>query len=470
MLAMKKFLNYWIFLLIAMAIAVSCNKDEEEIPPVNEEPETGILKLSLALDIEELDARVKEVNTDNFIVKIYEVGESEPVMTFPVFSDMPDEVELETGTYYVEAQNIDPPEPAAFEQPWYYGISEEFNIDKEDLVEVIVDCTLANYKVAFVYSDAVRDNFTTWNATATRMVGGESLMWPGDFAEEGYFLLGDPFEPVQALSIEVHLEYEKEFEEGVITRDFYATIDPPSAATLYRVNIDAELQDGIISIGINVDDGFDIVDINPVSSVTFSGPGSVDEIEGGATIDEDPANPQQGFGRDLVKWYLSDVWLADHRTVLWGPAPDEIKGSMNGGDFDANETMDFDLGESDLAGGFMVFTGSTSFVRADNGLTQNVELRFELTVKDKVTQTARILNSPTQYGLPPSIGGLVELTGINDEVEVDFVILARSAGGSTWFNFLAYYDSAPTPPGPSPSEGGGNAHTSFTGGFYWSNQ
>ena len=461
---MKSLLKFWLLILLASVVIVSCNKDEEDVPPPVETTETGFLKLNLALTIEESSARIKEVNTDNFIVKIFRVGEVDPVFVFPIFSEMPEEVELETGTYYVEAQNIDPPAAAEFEQPWYYGVSDEFNIDKEDLVSITVNCTLANYKVSFVYSENIPLNFTTWRAKATRVTGGEYLEWFQSDPAEGYFLTGED------LSVEVHLEYEKAFEEGVIARDFFVTVEDPNPATLYRVNIDAVLQDGIISIGINVDDGFEVIDINPVSAVSFSGPGSVDDIEGGATVDEDPANPQQGFGRAMVKWYLSDVWLADHKTVLWGPSPDEIKASMNGGDFDANEIMDFDGGQSNLLGGFMVFTGSTSFVRADNGVTQNVELKFELTVKDKLTQAPRVLTSPSEFGLPPSIGGLVELLDSNDEVEVDFVILARSAGGVSWTTYLAYYDAQPTPAGPTPAEGGGEAYSSFTGGFYWSNQ
>ncbi len=270
---MKKLAKFFAISLLLSLVVFSCNKDEpvQPTPSDRDEKETGILKLTLsAISIEESSARVKEINTDDFIVKIYKVGEAVPVETYDPWSSAPDEIVLETGEYYVEAQNIDPPLPAEFEQPWYYGISENFTIDKEELKTITVEATLANYKVAFVYSDNVFNNFT-WSAKATRVISGEFLEWPKDDDREGYFLIGED------LSIEVHLEYQKAFEPGVISRDFFVTIVEPNAATLYRVNIDAVLQDGKIQIGINVDVGFEIIDINPIASVTFSGPGTIDE-------------------------------------------------------------------------------------------------------------------------------------------------------------------------------------------------
>ena len=275
---MKYLLKFLLIPLMALALMVSCNKDEDILLPV-EDAETGILKLDLSLIIEQSAARVKVVNTDDFIVKIYRVvggGPDELVVEYPRFADIPEEIELITGTYYVEAQNIDPPAPAAFEQPWYYGVSDPFNIDKEDLIFITVQCTLANYKVSFHYSSNVPDNFTTWNSKATRAISGEFLEWAQGDDREGYFLVGDP---VEELSIEVHLEYQKVFEPGVIARDFYATIPVPSPATLYQVNIDAVLQDGVISIGIDVDEGFDVIDINPVPEMTlWNKLGSADEV------------------------------------------------------------------------------------------------------------------------------------------------------------------------------------------------
>ena len=459
---MKKLAKFFSLLFLLSFIAYSCNKDEDVIPkddPLS--PDTGILKLSLtALTIEESNAKVQEVVTEDFIVKIFKVGESDPVFVFNPFSSAPDEVVLETGEYYVEAQNLDPPAAAAFEQPWYYGISENFTIDKEELKEITVLCTLANYKVAFSYSANVVENFTTWNAKATQMIPGELLEWPKDDNREGFFLTGE------ALSIEVHLEYQKAFDEGLITRNFYATIAEPNAATLYNVKIDAALSDGEIQIILNVDDGFETIEVFPTMSVTFSGPGGIEQIPGGAMV-ESIGPDNNGFG-DVggTTWQLSDVWLANSKTVFWGPAPNEVKASMNDDIFDdgvPNEIMDFDAAESDLPNGLMVFTGTT-IAPANGGGTETVDLRFEFLVYDGGTIDPRVLVEPATYGLPPSIGGLVELTSISDVVDVKFSLFAKSAGDANFtLTFLQFFDNAPTVDGDQ-------AFSSFTGGFYWSNE
>ena len=472
---MKKFTTSLFVILVALAFMVSCNKDED-VPdvPIVEEEEVGYLTLNLGITIEESSARLKEVDLNTFKIRIFRVnedGSEELLEGYPKdYSDIVGtEIELPTGTYYVDAQNILEPDvqPAAFDQPWYYGKSDNFNIDKEDLIAVDITCTLANYFVTFEYTDNIPANFTTWNSKATRGAG-PFLEWGEDGDPKGYFTIGED------LSIEVHLVYVKEFNEpgDLITRDFYHLIEDPLPKTHYKVVIDAVLQDGIISIGISVDTGVTVVEINPTASVTFSGPGGVDDIEGGAIVDEDPNNPQQGFGRDMVSWNIHDVWLANHKTVLWGPGPDMIRASMDGGTFEngnpgdyPNEILDFAPSpESDLGNGFMVFTGSTKIPLATTGTTQNVDLRFEITVTDGAGNP-RLLTAPADYQLPASIGGLAEFSDINDEINVDFVIYARTAGTQTWYNFLFYYDAEPTP-----ANAAGEAHTSFNGGFYWSNQ
>ncbi len=116
-------------------------------------------------------------------------------------------------------------------------------------------------------------------------------------------------------------------------------------------------------------------------------------------------------------------------------------------DGDPNEVMDFDAASSYLANGLLVFLGTTR-VNLPGGV-QSVDMRFELEVYDNATQTTRALTVPASLGLPPSIGGLVELTSISDEVEVRFRLLARNTGGTTYVSFLDYFDAQSTPGGSS---------------------
>jgi hypothetical protein len=155
-----------LFLLVILTLTFNyCSTDEEV--PIEESEEYGYLSLQLALEIEELSAaRVAEVNTDNFIVSIHDAADGSEVMRFDPFSSAPAEIQLVTGEYFVRATNLEPPANAEFEQPWYFGESDIFNIDKEELKAIDVNCTLANYKVSFVYSQNVLDNFTDWMATS----------------------------------------------------------------------------------------------------------------------------------------------------------------------------------------------------------------------------------------------------------------------------------------------------------------
>lgn len=448
-------------LLVGVLLAFTgCDKNNEPAPDPG--PETGILKLNLGISVEATPTgRVEEVSTDDFIVWIITEDGADTVAKFDPWSSAPEEIELEPGEYYVVAQNLFPPPAAAFETPWYYGESEVFSIDKEEIHTVSVTCTLSNYKVAFNYSSNVQADFTTWSAKATRAISGEYLMWPKDDDREGYFLTGED------LSIEVHLEYQKEFGDGgVITRDFYTTIAFPSAATLYNINVDAALENGEIILLINVDDGFETVEIDLTASLTFYGPGTYEEIPGGATVTNGPDNPEQGFGKAITTWELSDVILADNKHVYWGPTPNGIKGSMDNDVFEdgsPNEILDFDPVESDLANGYMVFTGSTVIALAIAPGSANVDLMFEIWVKNDADAPIP-LTSPVDLGLPPSIGGLAAFNTSSDVVVVDFVLKAKNAGAdpSTYQTFLDYYDAAATIQGNL-------AYSSYSGGFYWSN-
>ena len=94
---MKLITKYLFITLMALALMVSCNKDEEDTTLPEEGMETGILTLNLSLIIEQSEARMKVVNTDDFIVKIFRVVGGQPdelVEEFPRFADMPAELEL----------------------------------------------------------------------------------------------------------------------------------------------------------------------------------------------------------------------------------------------------------------------------------------------------------------------------------------------------------------------------------------
>lgn len=240
---------------LVCGLVLSACQEENAVNP----KKTGTLKLSLSAITIKASAsggRTKTVSTDSFIVRIYNVEEDEPVAVYDPWSSAPDSIELLTGEYYAEAVNIASPLAAAFNQPWYYGVSAQFSIDVEEVQVVTIECSLVNYKVAFQYSEALMNSFTSWSATATRAISGDSLIWVQGDNREGYFLTGE------ALNVHVHLAYQKAFEPEVeITRNFNVSIPSPNPATLYLLKVNAVLNNGQILINIDVDDSFTTVEI-----------------------------------------------------------------------------------------------------------------------------------------------------------------------------------------------------------------
>ncbi len=254
---MKKSLTLTLTTFFMLFLVIRCDQPQSPDPASTE---FGYLSLSVGLQIEESPAgRIEAVSPDNFIVTVYNVDDGSIVEQWNTYLEVPEQAQLPTGTYYVTATNLAEPADAAFEQPWYYGESEVFTIDKEELKTISVLCTLANCKISFNYSQNVLDNFTTWNATATIDDGngtGAFLEWLQSDPEEGYFLTDF------SIDVEVFLEYIKLTDpDQSITRTFNHTIPDPQPATHYLVNVDASLEDGKIIINITVNDEFETVEI-----------------------------------------------------------------------------------------------------------------------------------------------------------------------------------------------------------------
>ncbi len=270
---MKKSLILFFSSVYLLLFAIKCEGPEDAAP---DPADFGYLNLSVGLEVEAIPTgRVEAVSTDDFLVTIHDANDGSEVLRFNTYLEVPDEVQLPTGLYFVRATNLEFPEDAAFEQPWYFGESDVFTIDKEELKTISVLCTLANCKISFNYSQNVLDNFTNWNATATIDNGngtGAFLEWIQDDPAEGYFLTDLP------IDIEVFLEYIKITDpDQSITRTFTTTIDDPQPATHYLINVDAALEDGKIVINITVDDDFETIEIDLGDEII---PETVTDIDG----------------------------------------------------------------------------------------------------------------------------------------------------------------------------------------------
>jgi mannan endo-1,4-beta-mannosidase len=169
------------FILIGVLLSLfSCGKEELESCP-----ETGNLHIEIGLFIrsDEVERHLKATSTGDFYVGIY-TDEGLPTMTYEHASEMPEEIVLPVGEYYVEAHSNNDL-PASFENPFYHGISDVFAITGNGLQAVGVNCELANTMVSIIYSDRIRTDFTNWSATVESSAG--SLAFSGDETRPGYF-------------------------------------------------------------------------------------------------------------------------------------------------------------------------------------------------------------------------------------------------------------------------------------------
>jgi len=229
----------FIFLVFIICLAFyACNKHESSLNG------TGKLKLTIIQSVEvyESGTKLKSLQvTEDFKVIIYRSSGNE-VLVYEKASDMPDEIELESGEYYVVAHS-DNLVPAAFNNPYYYGRSEVFTIDPEVQESITVNCELANCMVTVVYSQNVLDNF--FECTTLVSTSEDSLTFTKDETRAGYFDL-------KPISIDVTLTYSTTVDTA--TKNLTGNISDPQPKKHYEIHIDAALNNGQASILLNIDE------------------------------------------------------------------------------------------------------------------------------------------------------------------------------------------------------------------------
>jgi hypothetical protein len=258
-----------ILICVLSILAESCHKD---LPDYNREKGSLHVDIGLSIHVNELSSDLKSSQqTEGFSVLIFRADGTQ-VMSFDSAGQMPDTIELETGFYYVEAHS-DNNLPAAFDNPYYAGVSDTFAINSNSLHSVRVNCRLANTIVSVAYSVNVENSFSDYSATVSSALG--SLLFGRDEIRLGYF------QPLP-LDIMVELIYQDIYGSDT-SKTLTGQIPEPLPNRHYEIRVDAGVDGGMASFQVQLDTSDIPVEI----------------IE----ITDDPGSPQSGelaYGELLI--------------------------------------------------------------------------------------------------------------------------------------------------------------------------
>lgn len=237
---------YLILLLVTGTLITSC---EDEDLPISDD--FGYLvKPSPTLNIfPDPNGRTQGNDVNEFVFVIKDLSGA-TVQLFERFADVPDSVQLPTGSYYAELYNDDF-SIAAFNFPYYYGRSLDFQIDKEQVKTVNIEAEPSNFRVKIEWSDDIINTFISYSAQANGING--SLMYDENTTDYGYFGIGK-------LSIEATLIYNAN-DGSQVTKVVSGVISDPQTADSYTARIEAELINGSIVFNISLFDEWNEKDI-----------------------------------------------------------------------------------------------------------------------------------------------------------------------------------------------------------------
>ena len=265
-----------LMMCLVCIVLISCQKEEPE-----PKKETGTLHLDIGvlISVKERASLYKAAPViDEFNVHIFRADNTE-VFAFENVSDMPANIELETGDYYVIAYS-DNNLPAEFENPYYYGITDPFTISSNMQQAVQVNCQMANTIVSVVYSDNIHTNFSSYSCTVSSQAG--SLIYTGNETRWGYF-------QTMPLDILAELVYTKP-DGSEITRTMTGAIPSPLPNMHYEIFVDASIDEGMASFQVIMDEtAVAVVSINLTDGPVIPPSGAV--AYGEILVTEVMANP-----------------------------------------------------------------------------------------------------------------------------------------------------------------------------------
>ena len=234
----------------------NCDKKNE-----NTGTPVGKLKIDLGLKVQVYDIykSVKAAVPDEFEVIIFAADGSQ-IKHYENAGEMPAEIELPAGSYYAEANSRNNL-PAAFENDYYFGETELFEISPGQTQNVTLECSLANIMVTVVYLESVTDNFSSYSTTVSN--GGGSLIYASDETRAGFFDAGP-------LSIETNLFFDNGV-GGTDSKTLTGVINNAEIGKHYEIQVDAAAIGGTAGITLSVDESYE-TEIISISDAPVQGP------------------------------------------------------------------------------------------------------------------------------------------------------------------------------------------------------
>jgi len=176
-----------ILMVILVGTAVTGCSKEDPFYIDNEANGNGTLSLKkMLVEVTNKEKLVRsDVNLDNFNVKVLN-AEGLEVESYK-YAEMPDVITLPVGNYTVKVNSGDVQE-AAWDAPYFEGVSEEFSIKADDITEInTIVCKLANVRVTIKYEDALKAKMGP-DCKVNVLVGNSgSLDFTANETRSGYF-------------------------------------------------------------------------------------------------------------------------------------------------------------------------------------------------------------------------------------------------------------------------------------------
>ena len=249
--------NYLLAVCLSFVSLLSCQIEDPDTPP---EKGTLHIDVGLYLEVNELNSALKSTQqTEEFNVSIYHADGSVAI-SYENAIEMPASIELETGDYYVEAHSENDL-PAAFNNPYYFGVSDPFTISGNTHQSVEVTCELANTMVSVIYSSNITSSFTDYYTTVSSPAG--SLVFNSDETRIGYF-------QTSPLEIQVDLSYQKP-DGSLVSKTLSGSIPDPLSNRHYEIHVDASIDEGMATFQVLLNEAevlVEVVDITDNSTIT----------------------------------------------------------------------------------------------------------------------------------------------------------------------------------------------------------